>query len=223
MIGPLTDLVIRKALLQAADWRARAIHLTIAVNVSATNLIEPGWTEGVLAALERHGVRPDRFVIEITEDVLMVDAERSLAALDTLSAAGVRVALDDFGTGYSSLSYLKQMRVDELKIDRSFVFGMDTDPADAAIVETAVDLGRRLGIGVVAEGVENAATLRRLTEFGAGGAQGYHIARPMPASELDAWMAAGGFVLRHDEDVERTRTVDALDAVKLDVGRRGRA
>ncbi len=223
VIGPLTDLVIRKALLQAADWRARAIHLTIAVNVSATNLIEPGWTEGVLAALERHGVRPDRFVIEITEDVLMVDAERSLAALDTLSAAGVRVALDDFGTGYSSLSYLKQMRVDELKIDRSFVFGMDTDPADAAIVETAVDLGRRLGIGVVAEGVENAATLRRLTEFGAGGAQGYHIARPMPASELDAWMAAGGFVLRHDEDVERTRTVDALDAVKLDVGRRGRA
>jgi diguanylate cyclase (GGDEF)-like protein len=223
VIGPLTDLVIRKALLQAADWRARAIHLTIAVNVSATNLHEPGWTEGVLAALERHGVRPDRFVIEITEDVLMMDADRSIAALDTLSAAGVRISLDDFGTGYSSLAYLKQMRVDELKIDRSFVFGMNTNATDAAIVETAVDLGRRLGIAVVAEGVEDAATLRRLTEFGAGGAQGYHIARPMPASALDAWLAAGGFVLRHDEDVEGAGAVDALHPVELDVRGRGRA
>jgi diguanylate cyclase (GGDEF)-like protein len=139
VIGPLTELVIRKALRQAADWAARGIALTMAVNVSATNLLEAGWTEGVLAALERHGVRPDRFVVEITEDVLMTDPDRSLTALAVLSAAGVRVALDDFGTGYSSLSYLKRLPVDELKIDRSFVFEMGTDPADAAIVQTAVD------------------------------------------------------------------------------------
>jgi diguanylate cyclase (GGDEF)-like protein len=221
VIGPLTELVIRKALRQAADWGRRGIALTMAVNVSATNLIEDGWTEGVLAALEQHGVRPDRFVVEITEDVLMTDPDRSLTALAVLSAAGVRVALDDFGTGYSSLSYLKRLPVDELKIDRSFVFEMGTDPADAAIVQTAIDLGRRLGIGVAAEGVEDAATLRRLTEFGAMMAQGYHIARPMPADELEAWLAAGGFVLRlDDEDVERARPVDALHAVQLDVGRR---
>ena len=139
VIGPLTELVIRKALRQAADWAERGIALTMAVNVSATNLIEEGWTGGVLDALERQGVRPDRFVVEITEDVLMTDPDRSLTALAVLSAAGVRVALDDFGTGYSSLSYLKRLPVDELKIDRSFVFEMGTDPADAAIVQTAVD------------------------------------------------------------------------------------
>jgi diguanylate cyclase (GGDEF)-like protein len=224
VIGPLTELVIRKALHQAADWSQRGISLTMAVNVSATNLLEDGWTEGVLTALARHGVRPDRFVVEITEDVLMTDPERSLTALAALSAAGVRVALDDFGTGYSSLSYLKRLPVDELKIDRSFVFEMGRDPADAAIVQTAIDLGRRLGIGVAAEGVEDAVTLRRLTDYGAMTAQGFHIARPMPADELETWLAAGGFVLRmHDEDVERARPVDALHAVQLDVGCRGRA
>jgi diguanylate cyclase (GGDEF)-like protein len=224
VIGPLSELVIRKALRQAADWTARGIVLTMAVNVSATNLLEDGWTEGVLAALEHHGVRTDRFVVEITEDVLMTDPDRSLTALAALSAAGVRVSLDDFGTGYSSLSYLSRLPVDELKIDRSFVFGMATDQADAAIVQTVVDLGRRLGVGVAAEGVEDAATLRRLTDYGAGVAQGYHIARPMPAEELEAWLAAGGFVLRmHDEDVERARPVDALHAVELDVAGRRRA
>jgi EAL domain-containing protein (putative c-di-GMP-specific phosphodiesterase class I) len=224
VIGPLTELVIRRALRQAADWSARGIALTMAVNVSATNLLEPGWTDGVLAALAAHGVRSDRFVVEITEDVLMTDPDRSLTALAALSAAGVRVALDDFGTGYSSLSYLKRLPVDELKIDRSFVFEMGTDPADAAIVQTAIDLGRRLGIGVAAEGVEDEATLRRLTDYGAMTAQGYHIARPMPAADLEAWLAAGGFVLRvDDEDVERARPVDALHAVQLDVGRGGGA
>jgi EAL domain-containing protein (putative c-di-GMP-specific phosphodiesterase class I) len=224
VIGPLTELVIGKALRQAADWNARGIVLTMAVNVPATNLLEPGWTDGVLAALAEHGVRPDRFIVEITEDVLMTDPDRSLTALAALAAAGVRVSLDDFGTGYSSLSYLKRLPVDELKIDRSFVLEMGTDQADAAIVQTAIDLGRRLGIGVAAEGVEDAETLRRLTEFGAGVAQGYHIARPLPAGELEAWLGAGGFVLRtDDEDVERARPVDALHAVQLDVARGGRA
>ncbi len=217
VIGPLTELVIRHALRQAAAWRAETLDLTMAVNVSATNLLETGWTEGVLAAISHHGVRPDRFVIEITEDVLLVDADRALAALARLSAAGVRVALDDFGTGYSSLAYIKKLQVDELKIDRSFVTNMRTDPTDAAIVQTAVDLGRRLGIGVVAEGVEDADTLRRLTEFGADVAQGYHIARPMPASEFEAWLAGSGYVLGHDDHVEGARAVDALHPVKLDV------
>ena len=224
MIGPLTTLVIGKALRQAAEWRGRGIDLTMAVNVSATNLLETGWTDAVLAALDARRIRPDRFLVEITEDVLMTDPDRSLEALGALSAAGVRLALDDFGTGYSSLAYLKRLPVDELKIDRSFVVEMGRDPADAAIVRTVIDLGRRLGIGVVAEGVEDRETLRRLTEYGAGSAQGFHIARPMPAGALEAWLAAGGFVLSvDDEDVERARPVDALDAVELDVGRRGRA
>jgi hypothetical protein len=143
VIGPLTELVIRKALRQSAEWSARGVVLSMAVNVSATNLLEHGWTDGVLAALDEHGVRPDRFIVEITEDVLMTDPDRSLTALAALSAAGVRVSLDDFGTGYSSLSYLKRLPVDELKIDRSFVFEMGTDQADAAIVQTAIDAPAR--------------------------------------------------------------------------------
>jgi diguanylate cyclase len=147
----------------------------------------------------------------------MTDPDRSLEALAKLSAAGVRVALDDFGTGYSSLAYLKKLPVDELKIDRSFVFEMRANQADAAIVQTAIDLGRRLGIGVVAEGVEDAATLERLTQYGAGVAQGFHIARPMAAADLEVWLASD------DEDVERAGTVDALHAIQLDVRGRARA
>ena len=153
--------------------------------------------------------------------MIVGDPERARAVLERLNDLGVTLAIDDFGTGYSSLSYLKRLPVDELKIDRSFVFEMGANQADAAIVQTAIDLGQRLGIGVVAEGVEDAATLRRLTQFGAGVAQGFHIARPMPAAELEGWLGAGGFVLGgHDEDVERARPVDAFHAVQLDV--RGR-
>jgi diguanylate cyclase (GGDEF)-like protein len=220
VIAPLTDLVVSRALRQAAAWRANGLDLTMAVNVSATCLLEPGWTEGVLEAIGAHRVRPDRVVLEITEDVLMTDPERSLSALARLSGAGVRISLDDFGTGYSSLVYIKKLPVDELKIDRSFVIGMGHgDRADAAIVQTAIDLGRRLGIGVVAEGVEDGATLRRLADYGVDVAQGYHVARPMPAAGIESWLAAGGF---HQEDVEDARPVDAFDAIQLDVRRRAR-
>ena len=220
VIAPLTDLVVSHALRQAAEWRANGLDLTMAVNVSATCLLEEGWTDGVLAAIECRHVRPDRVVLEITEDVLMTDPERSLSALARLSGAGVRISLDDFGTGYSSLVYIKKLPVDELKIDRSFVIGMGGgNRADAVIVQTAVDLGRRLGIGVVAEGVEDGATLARLADYGVDVAQGYHIARPMPAAEVEAWLGRGGF---HQEDVEDARPVDAFDAIQLDVRRRAR-
>jgi EAL domain-containing protein (putative c-di-GMP-specific phosphodiesterase class I) len=122
--------------------------------------------------------------MEITEDVIMADPERSLAIVSRLSNAGVQVALDDFGTGYSSLAYLKHLPVNELKIDRSFVASMATDAADAAIVQTTIDLGRRLGIAVVAEGVEDATSLESLATMGASSAQGFHISRPMPADAL---------------------------------------
>jgi EAL domain-containing protein (putative c-di-GMP-specific phosphodiesterase class I) len=122
--------------------------------------------------------------MEITEDIIMADPERSLAIVGRLSSAGVQVAVDDFGTGYSSLAYLKQLPVDELKIDRSFVASMATDAADAAIVQTTIDLGRRLGIAVVAEGVEDATSLESLATMGASSAQGFHISRPMPSDAL---------------------------------------
>jgi diguanylate cyclase len=184
LMAPLTKLVLEQALEQAARWRAAGYDLTMAINVSATNLLDSRFTEAALAALARVKLPPASLVMEITEDIIMADPERSLAIVARLSDAGVQVALDDFGTGYSSLAYLKHLPVDELKIDRSFVASMATDAADAAIVQTTIDLGRRLGIAVVAEGVENAASLENLTSMGASSAQGFHISRPMPADAL---------------------------------------
>jgi diguanylate cyclase len=184
LMAPLTKLVLEQALEQAARWRAAGYDLTMAINVSATNLLDSRFTEAALAALARVKLPPASLVMEITEDIIMADPERSLAIVARLSDAGVQVALDDFGTGYSSLAYLKHLPVDELKIDRSFVASMATDPADAAIVQTTIDLGRRLGIAVVAEGVENAASLENLTSMGASSAQGFHISRPMTADAL---------------------------------------
>jgi diguanylate cyclase (GGDEF)-like protein len=184
LMAPLTNLVLDQALDQAARWRASGFDLTMAINVSATNLLDGRFTDAALAALARAELPPGSLIMEITEDVIMADPEHSLAIVGRLSHAGVRVALDDFGTGYSSLAYLKHLPVDELKIDRSFIASMATNTADAAIVQTTIDLGRRLGIAVVAEGVEDAASLEHLATMGASSAQGFHISRPMPAAEL---------------------------------------
>ena len=184
LMAPLTKLVLEQALEQAARWRAAGFDLTMAINVSATNLLDSRFTDAALAALSRVKLPPESLVMEITEDVIMADPERSLAIVSRLSDAGVQVALDDFGTGYSSLAYLKHLPVNELKIDRSFVASMATDAADAAIVQTTIDLGRRLGIAVVAEGVENAASLESLAALGATSAQGFYISHPIPPDAL---------------------------------------
>ena len=195
LMAPLTNLVLDQALDQAVRWRASGFDLTMAINVSATNLLDGRFKDAALAALTRCKLRPERLVIEITENVIMADPQRSLEVVGQLSQAGVRVALDDFGTGYSSLAYLKHLPVDELKIDRSFVASMATDVADAAIVQTTIDLGRRLGIAVVAEGVEDAASLESLAAMGAGSAQGFYIARPVPADDLLPQLEAGAIRL----------------------------
>ncbi|MGZ8650122.1 MAG: putative bifunctional diguanylate cyclase/phosphodiesterase, partial [Solirubrobacteraceae bacterium] len=177
----LTDHVLETALSQAAYWRSEGLDIGVAVNVSASTLLEAGWTEAVTAALQRWSTPPARLRIEITEDALMVDPERALAIARKLGDAGIGVSLDDFGTGYSSLGLLKQLAVDELKIDRTFVGNALHDPADAAIVQAVTGLGRQLGLRVVAEGVEDEATLRAVAEWGATLAQGFYISRPLPA------------------------------------------
>lgn len=187
----LTDHVLDTALAQCARWRAAGLELTIAVNVSPATLLDERWAAKVGEQLRRHDVPPDHLRIEITEDAIMLDPQRSVAVVRSLAAAGVRVSLDDFGTGNSSLALLKQLPVDELKIDRGFVRDALNDEADAAIVQIALDLGRRLGIKVVPEGVEDAATLARLTEWGADTAQGFFISRPLGAEQLEAWLTAG--------------------------------
>ena len=130
-------------------------------------MLEPAWAEAVTAALKRWSTPSARLRIEITEDALMVDPDRALAVVRDLGEVGVGVSLDDFGTGYSSLGLLKQLAVDELKIDRTFVGNALNDGADAAIVQAVSGLGRQLGLRIVAEGIEDEATLRAVAEWGA--------------------------------------------------------
>jgi diguanylate cyclase (GGDEF)-like protein len=186
----LTDHVLETALSQAASWRRRGVDIGVAVNVSASTLLEQGWTEAVIAALQRWSTPPARLRVEITEDTLMVDPERALAVVRELGDVGVGVSLDDFGTGYSSLGLLKQLAVDEIKIDRTFVGNALHDGADAAIVEAVSGLGRQLGLRVVAEGVEDEGTLRAVAEWGATLAQGFYISRPLPAEDLTASLSS---------------------------------
>jgi diguanylate cyclase len=190
VMGALTWHVVDTALRQVAEWYERDIDLAVAVNVSAATLLDEGWATDLGGALVRHGVPASRLRIEITEDALMGDADRALRVVEGLVATGIGVSVDDFGTGYSSLGLLKHLPVDELKIDRTFVRDLLTDTADAAIVQSVVDLGGRLGLRTVAEGVEDAETLDRIAEYGVTVAQGYHIARPLPADELARWLAA---------------------------------
>jgi len=180
----------RESLAQAARWRAAGRPLQVAVNLSASDLMDVRLPDDVAALLDDSGVPPELLQLEITENTIMTDPVRVLDVLARLSELGLAFSLDDFGTGYSSLSYLKRLPVQELKIDRSFVMHMDSDSNDAAIVRSTVDLARSLGLRVVAEGVENAPTWDQLAAFGCDLAQGYHLSRPLPAAALDAWLAS---------------------------------
>ena len=130
----------------------------------------------------------DRLTVEVTENALMVDRERSHRVLTELREMGVRISIDDFGTGYSSLSYLKQVPADELKIDKSFVMNMLADEADARIVAQVVALGHSFGLEVVAEGVESPEVAAKLADMGCDFAQGFHYAKPLPPQDFPGWV-----------------------------------
>jgi EAL domain-containing protein (putative c-di-GMP-specific phosphodiesterase class I) len=161
----------------------------VAVNLSVRNLLDPKLPEtlgGLLLA--RSDVNPAWLTLEITESVLMADPERAMNTLLRLRRLGTRLAIDDFGTGYSSLTYLQRLPVDEVKIDRSFVMGMTGGESSAAIVRTTIDLAHTLGFEAVAEGVENQQAWDLLVEFGCDIVQGYYVSRPMPVSDIEAWL-----------------------------------
>ncbi|WP_298806974.1 EAL domain-containing protein [uncultured Pseudokineococcus sp.] len=189
LIAPLTTLVLRTALRDCARWRRCRPDLTVAVNVSARSLLDPGLPEQVADALAEAGLPGAALVLEITETAVMTDLDRALQVLHALRRLGAHLSVDDFGTGQSSLAYLTRLPVDEMKIDRSFVAAMAASAPDAAVVRTAVDLGHVLGLSVVAEGVEDAGTLEALADLGCDAVQGYHLGRPMPAEELASWLA----------------------------------
>jgi diguanylate cyclase (GGDEF)-like protein len=180
--------VLERALRDLSAWRAAGHELTMAVNLSVSNLQDVALPQQVAMLLDTFGVPAGSLVLEITEDVLMADAARSQQVMAALRRLGVRLSIDDYGTGYSSLAYLRALPVDELKLDRSFAGNVTTDERAAAIVRSTLQLSLDLGMSMVVEGVEDAATLAALRAWGCDVAQGYHIARPMPADEFLAWL-----------------------------------
>jgi EAL domain-containing protein (putative c-di-GMP-specific phosphodiesterase class I) len=194
LIKPLTSWVLNTALEQLHRWREISgnpvlANLSVAVNVSTRSLLDDDFPKEVADALERWDIPPHLLALEITESTIMADPSRAHRLLSELSATGVQVSIDDFGTGYSSLSYLKNLPVNELKIDRSFVFHMHRDPNDAVIVQSVIDLGRNLGLHTVAEGIEDDETWEHLHRLGCDSGQGYLLARPMPAESLIVWLS----------------------------------
>jgi len=188
MIGLITQFVLGRALAQLSTWQGCGIKLDIAVNISVRDLGDAALPDLVRAALRRAGIEPGRLTLEVTENGVMTDPHRAIDVLDKLRAIGVRVAVDDFGTGHASLTYLKQLAIDELKIDKSFITNYALDHSDGIIVRSTVDLAHNLGLWVVAEGVEDPATLEGLRAIGCDTAQGFYLSRPMPAREFERWM-----------------------------------
>jgi EAL domain-containing protein (putative c-di-GMP-specific phosphodiesterase class I) len=181
--------VLERSLRDLAAWRAAGLELSVAVNLSVSNLQDVALPEQVEMLLDAFAVPAEALTLEITEDVLMADAARSQQVMAGLRQVGVRLSIDDYGTGYSSLSYLRALPVDELKLDRSFVSHLTSDERAAAIVRSTLQLSLDLGMSMVVEGVEDAATLTALRAWGCELAQGYHIARPMPAENFLGWLA----------------------------------
>lgn len=188
LINAITDWVVQDAVTHTGRWREAGLELPVAINVSTRSFQAPRLVERVSAILSRARVPGRLLEIEITEDGLMSDFERGHKIVRDLHQIGVSIAIDDFGTGYSSLAYLKQLPLDTLKIDKSFVIDMVADEGDATIVRSTIDLGHNLGFKVVAEGVESDQIQDMLTLLGCDFAQGYHISQPMPAQELECWL-----------------------------------
>ena len=185
LIQPLGEWVLFEAGRQARRWRERyGLNVAVSVNLSARQLVRPDLTDRVAAMLETTGADPADLCLEITEGTLLVDMGTAVRQLAELRSLGVRISIDDFGTGYSSLAYLRNLPLDELKIDRSFVTPVADDPSAAAIVASVVSLGHALGLLVVAEGIETAAQLETLRDLGCDLGQGFYLARPAPAGDL---------------------------------------
>jgi EAL domain-containing protein (putative c-di-GMP-specific phosphodiesterase class I) len=191
-IVQIGEWVLNEACRQARIWQSQYSPApVIAVNLSGLQFKRGNVLEVVSAALARSGLRPDRLELELTESILLQDVDATIETLRGLKAMGVKLSIDDFGTGYSSLSYLKQLAVDKLKIDQSFVQDMLTDPDGASIVKAIIQLGHTLQLTVIAEGVEIDAQLAFLNESGCDEAQGYLFSRPVPADQFARLLEKG--------------------------------
>jgi diguanylate cyclase len=180
----LTEWVVHEALKQCRAWRDAGLKLRVAVNVSPSVLVDRGFPSQIKQALADHALPANALALEVTEELLMDNQERTIQAMQELRRLGVRMSIDDYGTGYSSLAYLKDLPVTELKLDRSFVASMGSSAGSTAIVHSTIDLAHALGLDIVAEGVEDVATLDALAAAGCDLAQGYLFSHPVPAPAI---------------------------------------
>jgi diguanylate cyclase (GGDEF)-like protein len=188
LIRPLTLHVLDTSMRHCAAWRRAGHPMTVAVNLSPNTLLDDTLPDAINQLLGRHGLPATALVLEITESALMTDPEASTATLHRLRALGVAISIDDFGTGYSSLSRLRDLPIDEVKIDKSFVLDVARDPRDRALVRSTVELGHALDLRVVAEGVEDADTYAFLARTGCDVVQGFHVSKALPVAEFAAWL-----------------------------------
>jgi diguanylate cyclase (GGDEF)-like protein/PAS domain S-box-containing protein len=191
LIEAIGDWVVRELVYQAQAWSELDIDLDISFNLSPRQFWQPDLAEGILERIREGGVDPSRVVVEITESSAMNDPDKAQAILEDLHAGGLRIAIDDFGTGYSSLARIRDMPVDVLKIDRSFVSGVDVDPQNQSIVSAFIELARGLGMTTLAEGIETEGELAFVLERGCVMGQGFYFSKPVPPEEIIA-LAYGG-------------------------------
>ncbi|EAR11013.1 GGDEF domain-containing phosphodiesterase [Reinekea blandensis] len=187
-IRKITDFVLRSTLEYLVVWRRLLPQMHVAVNISPRVLLDHDFPNRVQALLEAYNLPGESVVMELTESTLLVDPVRAVEIIHSLSALGVKVEIDDFGTGYSSLSYLKRLPLSALKIDRSFVADISSDSHNEVIVQSTVQMAHNLGLQVVAEGVEDEATLLKMMRLGCDMIQGYYFSKPIPGDEVEEWL-----------------------------------
>jgi EAL domain-containing protein (putative c-di-GMP-specific phosphodiesterase class I) len=187
LIRPLTQWVLNAALAECHRWREQGKTLRLAVNVSARNLLDADFADNVMGLLETWQLPASCVLLEVTESAIILEPERAVAVLSRFAEVGIELAIDDFGAGYTSLAQLRTLPIQEIKIDQALVAEIAVSVNDALIVRAVIDLAQGLGLRTVAEGVEDEATLEVLRMMGCDIAQGFHIARPMPAADLIRW------------------------------------
>jgi diguanylate cyclase len=188
LMPALSDAIIKRATADVASWRSAELGVRVALNCPPPELLSGVFLQRTLKAIQEHGLQSSDFLIEVTEDSFLLDPERARGIVEDVRDHGFEVSIDDYGTGFSSLAYLRDLSIDELKIDRSFISAMTADQRSRMIVESTVKMAHGLELRVVAEGVEDAATAAMLVAMGADVIQGYYFARPMPAEEVITWV-----------------------------------
>ncbi len=206
-IRAITQWVVARAIAQCAAWRRAGLAMNVSINISARDLMDAELPVRFASMLEQHDCAAQWIALEITESAILDDPGHAIENLQRLHSLGCRSPIDDYGTGYSSLAYLRRLPLNELKIDKSFVQRMARDASDAVIVRSTIDLAHNMGLDVVAEGVEDEATLERLRALGCDMVQGFFLSRPLPAGDVAGWLRNSARARLAPETTELRRVV----------------